>query len=102
VTCSGYGDTTVIVAIVRQVRYFSLLIVQVAQLFDEFRIAGARRQGEFVEGIIFLSEQMFGTVLPAWNRIQGRLRGLVAGDGLREGGCVGWLSLTPGKPCLPG
>jgi len=51
VTCGGDGETTVIVAIVRQVPYFRLLSVKVAQLFEEFRIAGARREGEFVEGL---------------------------------------------------
>jgi hypothetical protein len=35
----------------------------------EFSIVGARREGEFVEGLTFLIAQMFGIVLWAWNRI---------------------------------
>jgi hypothetical protein len=70
----------------RRPKYSSFVSVQVAQLFEEFLIAGARREGEFVEGLIFLIAQMFGIVLWAWNRIQSRLRGLVTCDGLRKGG----------------
>jgi hypothetical protein len=50
----------------------------------EFSIAGARREGEFVEGLTFLIAQMFGIVLWAWNRIQSGLRGLVTYEGLHD------------------
>jgi hypothetical protein len=61
--------------------------VQIAQLLDEFRIACARHFGEIVYGVEFRRAKMFGiTVWVVPESVDGRLRGLVAFDGLRKGG----------------
>jgi hypothetical protein len=87
VTCGGDYDTAVIVAIVREVPYFSLLSVKVAQLFDEFRVTGARRFGQDLESIAFGGEKPVrqGRIVNLSKMgVDDRLRGLVTGDGLRD------------------
>ncbi len=67
----------------RRPKYSSFVSVQIAQLFEEFRVAGARRLGEIVYGVEFRFVQMIGIALGAVCRIYRGLRGPVAFDGQR-------------------